>query len=226
MARLKKCRRSIAVATLVLAIQGVTLGQANAHAPARSENLPNAPGARTIRAVKLPADGKFVSAEIGPSRFELTYSGIRFDSRDSIERHLLYRAALLARQNGATSFLLLYLPGEAGPSVHPALPGRSSGPDYRHWQPHWNYYVTGMGWQPWHPEWGAAFWADEIDPARVQRYEAHAIIELLKDNRAPEDQPIFDAQDVIRCLRPILHRTATERPVLPNPLAATARHQC
>ena len=155
MAKQKKSGRNIAVATLALMIQGVTLGQASAHAPARAENLPTE--ARTIRTVELPADGKFASAEIGPGRFELTYSGIRFDSRNSVERYLLYRAALLARQNGATSFFLLYLPGEAGPSVHPALPGRSSGPDYRHWQPHWNYYVTGMGWQPWHPEWGAAF---------------------------------------------------------------------
>lgn len=203
MARHKKCRHGIVVAAIALAIQGVTLGQASAHAPARAENLPNATGARTIWTVKLPADGKFASAEIGPGRFELTYSGIRFGSRDTVEHYLLYRAALLARRNGATSFLLLYLPGEAGPSVHPALPNRLSGPDFGHWQPHWNYYVTGMGWQPWHPEWGAAFWADEIDPARVQRYEAHAIIELIRDGRAPEDQPVFNASEVIKRLESI-----------------------
>jgi hypothetical protein len=211
MARHKKCRRGIAVATFALAIQIVTLGEASAHAPARAENLPNAPGAREIRTVKLPADGKFASAEIGPGRFELTYSGIRFYSRDTVEHYLLYRAALLARRNGATSFLLLYLPGEAGRSVHPALPSRLSGPDssrlsgpdYGHWQPHWNYYVTGMGWQPWHPEWGAVFWADEIDSARVQRYEAHAIIELIRDGRDPEDQPVFNAIEVIKRLESI-----------------------
>jgi hypothetical protein len=196
MARSKKCRRSIALATFVLLIQGAAIGQANAHPVARAQNVPNTSGISTMQ----PTDGKFVSAEIGPSRFELTYSGIRFHSRDSVERHLLYRAALLARQNGATSFLLLYLPGEAGPSVHPALPKRPVGPEFGHWQPHWNYYVTGMGWQPWHPEWGAAFWADEIDSARVQRYEAHAIIELLKDNRAPEDQPIFNVSEVLKRL--------------------------
>ena len=198
MAKQKKSGRNIAVATLALMIQGVTLGQASAHAPARAENLPTE--ARTIRTVELPADGKFASAEIGPGRFELTYSGIRFGSRDTVEHYLLYRGALLARRNGATSFLLLYLPGEAGPSLHPALPIRLSGPDFGHWQPHWNYYVTGMGWQPWHPEWGAAFWADEIDPAHVQRYEAHAIIELIRDGRAPEDQPVFNASGVIKRL--------------------------
>ena len=199
----QEMRWGIAVATFALAIQIVAPGQASAHASARAENLPNAPGAREIRTVKLPADGKFASAEIGPGRFELTFSGIRFNSRNTVEHYLLYRAALLARHNGATSFRLLYLPGEAGPSVHPALRSRLSGPDYGHWQPHWNYYLTGMGWQPWHPEWGTTFWADEIGSARVQRYEAHAIIELIMEGRAPEDQPVFNAGEVIKRLESI-----------------------
>jgi hypothetical protein len=152
--------------------------------------------------MKLPADGRFASTEVGAGRFELTYSGEQFGSRDTVESYLLYRAAVLARKNRATSFLLLYLPGEGGPSVHPALPKRPSGPNYGHWQPHWNYYVTGTGWQPWRPEWGAAFWADEIDLARVQSYEAHAIIELLKDDRPREDQPVFNVNDVITHLEP------------------------
>jgi hypothetical protein len=190
----------IAIVTLALAVQGVASNQADARARARAEGLPKLASARAIRAVRLPADGKFASAEIAPGRFELTYSGTRLGARDTVEHYLLYHAALLARRNGATSFLLLYLPGEAGPTVHPALPRPSSGPDFGHWQPHWNYYVTGMGWQPWHPEWGAAFWADGIDPARVQRYEAHAIIELIRGRRLPEDQPVFDAKEVIKGL--------------------------
>ena len=203
MAKLKKFGRRIAVATFALVIEGVTLGQASAHAPPGAENLSNATKARTIRTMKLPTVGRFASAEVGAGRFELTYSGQRFGSRDTVEHYLLFRAAVLARKNRAKSFLLLYLPSEAGPSVHPARPSWASGPDFGHWQPHWNYYVTGIGWQPWHPEWGAAFWADEIDPARVQRYEAHAIIELIRDGRVPEDQPVFNASEVIKRLESI-----------------------
>lgn len=202
MTRLKKCRRSTAVAAIALVIQGVTLGQASAHAPARAENHSNATKAHTIRTVKLPADGKFASAEVEAGRFELTYSGKRFDSRDLVEQYLLYRAAVLAKKNGATSFLLLYLPGEGEPSVHPALPKRSSGPDYGHWQPHWNYYVSGLGWQPWRPEWGTAFWADSIDLVLVERYDAHAMIELGVGSLPQNDQPIFDVDEVIRSLEP------------------------
>ena len=103
---------------------------------------------------------------------------------------------------GATSFDLLYLPGEQGPTSHPAGPRTSSGPDYGHWQPHLTYYVTGLGWQPWHPEWGAAFWTDGIDMARVEKYEAHAIVDLGNDEDLEEDRPRFRVNQVIRDLEP------------------------
>ena len=161
-----------------------------------------APVAPPATGAQLAANGQLRTAEVEPGRYELIYSGKRLHSRTDVEHYLLYRAALLARQKGANSFDLLYLPGEEGPTSHPAPPRLSSGPDYGHWQPHWSYYVTGLGWQPWHPEWRAAFWADGIDMARVEKYEAHAIIDLGNDEDLEEDRPTFRVSQVIRDLEP------------------------
>lgn len=151
---------------------------------------------------QVARDGQLRTAEVEPGQYELIYSARRLRSRTDVEHYLLYRSALLARQKGAISFSLLYLPGEEGPTRHPAPPGPSSGPGYGHWQPHWTYYVTGLGWQPWRPEWGAAFWADGIDAARVEKYEVHAIVKLSDGAELEEDQPDFRVSEVLRDLEP------------------------
>ena len=63
-------------------------------------------------------------------------------------------------------------------------------------------FATGLGWQPRHPEWGVAFWAETIDLSLVERYDAHAMIELGINSRPAEDQPIFDVDEVIRDMEP------------------------
>ncbi|MDV3258135.1 MAG: hypothetical protein LOX97_10230 [Sphingomonas sp.] len=161
------------------------------------------PGPATATAgARLAETGRLSTSEVEPGRYELLYSGKRLVGRSEVEHFLLYRAALLAREKGATSFSLLYLPGEEGPGRHPAPTASSSGPDFGHWQPHWSYYVTGLGWQPWHPEWGAAFWADTIEMARVEKYEVHAIIRLGDGDRPEKDQPEFGVNEVVETLGP------------------------
>jgi hypothetical protein len=148
-------------------------------------------------------DGRLRTSEVEPGRYELIFSGRQFKaSRAGIEQYLLYRAALLGRQKGARSLSLLYLPGEEGPASHPAPSSASTSSGYGHWQPHWTYYVTGLGWQPWHPEWGQAFWADGIAMARVEKYEVHAIVELGGGDDLEEGQPRFMVSQVIRDLEP------------------------
>lgn len=170
-------------------------------APGEARDRP-APVATKAVGAQVAGDGQLRTAEVEPGRYELIYLGRRLRSRADVEHYLLYRAALLARAKGAISFSLLYLPGEEGPTRHPAPPSPSSGPDYGHWQPHWTYYVTGFGWQPWHPEWGAAFWADGIDAARVEKYEAHAIVRLSDGAELEEGQPDFSVSEVLRHLEP------------------------
>ena len=200
MGQLKSLGVPIAVMAIATAIQGFSPVQAIAYAPPKAEAGTAATVQQHIGTVESSADGSFASSEVAPGRFEVTFSGTRFESRDRVERYLLYRAALLAKQNGASWFGLLYLPGEAGPDSHPARSSPTGQNHYGHWQPHWNYYVSGLGWNPWHPEWGAAFWADSIDLSRVERYDAHAIIELGINSRPSGDQPIFDVGEVMRDL--------------------------
>ena len=184
-------------------MQGTMPARANAYAPSKTEAGPAATTQQHIGTVESNAIGSFTSSEVSPGRLEVTFSGKRFESRDRVERYLLYRAALLAKQNGASWFGLLYLPGEAGPDSHPTRSSRPGQHDYGHWQPHWNYYVSGLGWQPWHPEWGAAFWAGSIDLSLVERFDAHAMIELGVGSRPQNDQPIFDVDEVVSDLEPV-----------------------
>ena len=202
MGQLRRASAAVAVTLIATMTQGNSPAQAIAFAPRKAEVGAAAAEPQKTGAVELATNGSFASSQVTPGRFEGTFSGKRFESQDHVERYLLYRAASLAKQNGASWFGLLYLPGEAGPEAHSPRPG-SSRPGYGHWQPHWNYYVSGMGWQPWHPEWGVAFWADSIDLALVERYEAHAMIELGVGSRPLTDQPIFDVDEVIGKLKPL-----------------------
>ena len=202
MSQLKRLGVPISVMAIATAIQGFSPVQAIAYAPPKAEAGTAATVQQHIGTVEPSADGSFASSEVAPGRFEVTFSGTRFESRNRVERYLLYRAALLAKQNGASWFGLLYLPGEAGPDSHPARSSPTGQNHYGHWQPHWNYYVSELGWNPWHPEWGAAFWADSIDLSRVERYDAHAMIELGINPRPSGDQPIFDVGEVMRDLEP------------------------
>jgi hypothetical protein len=151
--------------------------------------------ASSARAHPVPA---FAVNADGGGRYELTLTGRRFTSRDAIERDLLRRAALLARGKGADWFVLLHMPGES-PDLHPPRSGASFGARYGHWQPHWTYRTAGGGWQPWHPEWGAPFWTSDVDPATVNGFEVHAMVEL---GRGPMPAGrAFDARRVLRDLR-------------------------
>ena len=202
MGQLSSSYGPVAVMVIAAAIQGISPAQASAYAPPKAEAGKAATAQQHIGIVESSAETSFTSSEVAPGRLEVTFSGTHFDSRDLVERYLLYRAALLAKQTGASWFGLLYLPGEAGPDSHPARSGRLGQHHYGHWQPHWNYYVSGLGWQPWHPEWGVAFWADSIDLSRVEQYNAHAMIELGVGSRPQNDQPIFDVDEVVRDLEP------------------------
>ena len=181
--------------SLVLAALGISISLA-APAPAAP------PSARPQSSISI--------SELTPERFELVYSGTRFTSRDQIERDLLLSAARLALAHGAQSFVLMAMPGER-PDVHPSRRNAGFGARYGHWQPHWNYLLPQHGWQPWHPEWGADFWTREVDPKTVDRFEAHAMIQLGGSASPLDDQLQFDAKEVARDLTRPAH-VAVEHP--------------
>ena len=128
-------------------------------------------------------------------KWELVYAGEKFRSRDSAEAQLLLKAAELAQQRGAAWFALTHKADDRR-GGHPIRTKVSYGEGYGHWQPHWFYRSPVYGWQPWYPEWGARFWADETDPRAVQRFEVHAIIEL-GSGVPPEVDAIFDVKSIL-----------------------------
>jgi hypothetical protein len=92
------------------------------------------------------------------------------------------------------------MPGEAGPFSHPGRVSPGFGAAYGHWQPHWTYQVGSTS-QPWHPEWGAPFWAETPQGQGVKRVEAHAMIELGKGPFKAAEQTDFGVEAVLKDLR-------------------------
>ena len=141
------------------------------------------------------SEPKIDISQLTVGRFELVYSGTAFTSRDDIEGQLLLSAARLALAHGEKSFVLLALPGERT-DVHPPRRNPAFGAKYGHWQPHWNYFVPGHGWQWWHPEWGGEFWTKDIEPAKVDRFEVHAMIDLGPSSAPLDEAMQFNAHEV------------------------------
>lgn len=134
----------------------------------------------------------------GDGRYEVTLSGRRFTSRDAIEGELLARTARAVLARGAAWFVLLPMPGERR-GEHPARAAPSYGAAYGHWQPHWSYLQRGAGWQPWHPEWAAPFWAGQVPPAEVEAWQVHAMIRLGR-GEVQDRSLAFDARRAARDL--------------------------
>lgn len=158
------------------------------------------------QSVKLKKDDgpvRIAAVETAENQHEITFSGRRFTSRDQVEGYLLYRAALFAKQSGHRWFILLHMPGEGGPEAHPPRRSPTFGQAYGHWQPHWSYYRPVFGWQPWRPEWGVRFWADDMDLRDVERFEVHAMIELGRGAVPRDPQMAFDAEAVLKDLQPL-----------------------
>lgn len=147
-------------------------------------------------AARPTSEGAHVTVtRLSGDKLELVYAGEKFSSRDFAEAYLLLKAAENAEQRGADWFTLAHK-SQDHPGYHPPRGDLSYGAGYRHWQPHWFYQVAGQDWQPWYPEWGARFWAEETDLRTVQRFEVHAIIELGQ-GAPPKVDAVFEPQPIL-----------------------------
>lgn len=133
--------------------------------------------------------------QLSDGKLELVYEGVKFSSRDAVEAYLLLKAAENAERRRADWFTLAHK-AQDNPGYHPPRDDLSYGANYSHWQPHWFYQVAGQGWQPWYPEWGARFWAEETDLRNVERFEVHAIIELER-GVAPKVEAVFEPKLIV-----------------------------
>ena len=172
-------RYFLSAAAVAALLAGSALANPARH-PAPKETSPD-----TAEAEETPVD-----------QLEVTLEGTRFTSRDALEGALLLKAARTALAHKRDWFVLHHLPGER-PNQHPARSGAAFGEQYGHWQPHWNYFLAAEGWQPWHPEWGAHFWADDVDPRSVSRFVVHAMIGLGSGPLPKDERAAFDARAVV-----------------------------
>tara|TARA_R110002126_G_scaffold3111_3_gene17018 strand:- start:8756 stop:9409 length:654 start_codon:yes stop_codon:yes gene_type:complete len=153
--------------------------------------------------------GGYSEAWIGGNRYQVNFAGNTLTSRDRVEGYLLYRAAELTLEKGYDWFEIndrlterdvrSYVAPD--PFYEPYY-----GNIYGYWRPHWRYYRPGGGWYWWHPEWGSPFWADRIDLRTVEKFEAHAEIEMFHSPVPLDNHRAFDARQVINELEPTIER--------------------
>lgn len=153
--------------------------------------------------------GGYSEQRLSDNRYKVTFAGNSLTSRDRVEGYLLYRAAELTVKNGYDIFVIndrlterdvrTYV--DPDPLYRPYY-----GSAYGYWRPHWRYYTPGSQWYYWHPEWGGPFWADRVDIRTVEKFEAHAEIEMLNGPMPSDSRRAFDARQVIRDLEPTIER--------------------
>jgi hypothetical protein len=151
------------------------------------------------------ASGGYSDVRLAPDRFEVTFAGNRFTSREQVEAALLYRAAELTVQQGFDWFVVEDRELERqverelrrDPFYDPWFYR-----DYGTWQPYWRYYGPGMGWKSWYPYYGDPFWASAVDARTVERFEAKAEIKLERGAKPADKRKAFDAREVMARIGP------------------------
>ena len=151
--------------------------------------------------------GGFSDQQIAPDRFRVKFHGNELTSRERVEGYLLYRAAELTVQNGFDWFRIVdrHTEHDVRTYVQPDPYYRPwYGLGYGYWRPHWRYYRQGYGWGVWHPEYGDPFWADRVDVATVESFEAETEIVLGIRPLPIASEHAFDARRVIADLGPTI----------------------
>ncbi|MDB5709084.1 MAG: hypothetical protein JWL96_1154 [Sphingomonas bacterium] len=144
--------------------------------------------------------------QVEANRFEVTFSGNSYTSRDTVEKYLLYRAAELTLQQGGDYFIMAdrntdhssrsyTTPGIGGP-------GYGYGGWGGYWGPSWRYFGRGYGWRSWDPFFGDPFWDRNVDIQTVDKYEATAEIIIGRGPKPRDNVRAFDAKEVIAHIGP------------------------
>lgn len=131
----------------------------------------------------------FSEQRLQEQRFRVRFSGNTATPRETVENYLLYRAAEITLENGATHFRFV---------------DREVDKDERQRQ----QFVTGVGFGfgGWgRPGFGNAILIDS-GPA-LRQFNAHADIILVREPN-PADPDLFDAAELKRNLEPLIQRPA------------------
>ena len=144
--------------------------------------------------------------QVEANRFQVTFSGNSYTSRDTVEKYLLYRAAELTVQQGGDYFIMAdrntdhssrsyTTPGIGGP-------GYGYGGWGGYWGPSWRYFGRGYGWRSWDPFFGDPFWDRNVDIQTVDKYEASAEIIIGRGPKPRDNVRAFDAREVVAHIGP------------------------
>lgn len=160
-----------------------------------------------------PATGRgfersgYSDRQIEENRFQVSFSGNSFTSRDTVEKYLLFRAAELTVQRGGDYFIFTdrdvdrrsrtyTTPGVGGPGYGYGFGG--------YWGPSWRYRGRGFGWRSYDPFFGDPFFDRGVDVETIDKYEANAEIIVGKGPKPHDNVRAFDAHEVIRNLGPTI----------------------
>lgn len=142
--------------------------------------------------------------QIEGDRFQVSFAGNSYTSRDTVERYLLYRAAELTVQRGYDYFIFADRDVDRRSQTY-STPGYGGfgGGFGGFWGPSWRYH-GGFGWRTWDPFFGGPFFDNGIDIRTIDKYEAHAEIVVGHGPKPRDNIRAFDAHDVIRNLGPTI----------------------
>lgn len=149
--------------------------------------------------------------QIERDRFQVTFAGNTYTSRETVERYLLFRAAELTLSTGNDHFILVERDTDRQSRTYttPGIGGFGGfgggfGGPWGGWGPSWRYFGNGFGWRSWSPFWGDPFWANTVDVRTVDRFEASAEIIVGRGPKPANNLRAFDARDVIDRLGPTI----------------------
>ncbi len=142
--------------------------------------------------------------QIEPNRFEITFSGNSYTSRDTVEKYLLYRAAELTLQQHGDYFIMADRNTDHRSRTYttPSFGAGSYGGWGGYWGPSWRYFGRGYGWRSWDPFFGDPFWDRDVDVQTVDKYEASAEIIIGEGPKPRDNVRAFDARAVVDHLGP------------------------
>lgn len=128
--------------------------------------------------------GGYSEEQLGPDRYSVAFAGNTLTSRERVEQYMLFRAAEFSLRDGYDGFRMVYKTTECDrQTITERAPGYDATFGPASARPSWRYYYDGR-WTNWYPYDDDPFDKSRTETRMIERFEAHAEIELL---RAPLD---------------------------------------
>ena len=151
--------------------------------------------------------GGYTNQQLDATHWRVAFYGNSLTSRQQVENYLLYRAAELTLQQGATCFAVVNQGTDRQSTVRvdpygPYAGGFGAfGGYYPGWSPYWRMHGP-WGWNSYYPWGGGPFMSGAYDIDTIDRYQAMADIAL--ERTCTQGPATFNAQQVVQNLRPYI----------------------